>query len=121
MSWLLCYTTLSLFYFFSLSLSLPPLPAAQLSSFLCSSLLFCVEAVSLILEFLGIRPSAAQRKLTRNALLREQLQPSGEFCGSSQVEPEGKGGPTGGKNMEEAEGACQGQPDNRVSWHEKFR
>ncbi|CAK9066210.1 Conserved oligomeric Golgi complex subunit 5 [Durusdinium trenchii] len=51
----------------------------------------CPQAVSLILEFLGIRPSAAQRKLTRNALLREQLQPSGEFCGSSQVHATGNG------------------------------
>lgn len=45
----------------------------------------CPEAVGLVLEFLHLRPSEARRKLMRIDRLREQLQPSGEFCGSSQV------------------------------------
>ena len=45
----------------------------------------CPQAVALVLEFLRLRPSEVERKRTRTEMLREQLQPSGEFCGRSKV------------------------------------
>eukprot|EP00913_Durusdinium_trenchii_P007455 g7008.t1 len=42
-------------------------------------------------EFAGERPSLMDRRLRRNELLKEQLRPSGEFCGGAQVATAGNG------------------------------
>ena len=42
-------------------------------------------------EFAGERQSLVELKLQRNALLKEQLRPTGEFCGGAQVVTAGNG------------------------------
>ncbi|CAK9043076.1 Uncharacterized protein SCF082_LOCUS24687, partial [Durusdinium trenchii] len=49
------------------------------------------STVQNIQEFAGERPSLMDRRLRRNELLKEQLRPSGEFCGGAQVATAGNG------------------------------
>ncbi|CAJ1400692.1 unnamed protein product [Effrenium voratum] len=80
---------------FVLDPAFPPLRPAKsvlAQSYLTSRALKpLAPAVGRILEYAGTKQSGRTLKAQRNLLLKEQLQPTGEFCGGSNVHATGNG------------------------------